>query len=114
MPPVAEVISIGSGHCCKRSSAPRRSSKRYRIMVPNRPMTQRAITKAVVQPITLIQSGSVNRPITRGLVANFIITTMIGAAITPLMTALQYSARMGSSGRKLMIVPIAVAAASVK
>jgi hypothetical protein len=36
---------------------------------------------------------------------------MIGAAITPLMTALQYSARIGSIGTKLMIVPIAVAAA---
>ena len=33
------------------------------------------------------------------------------AAITPLMTALQYSARIGSIGAKFMIVPIAVAAA---
>jgi hypothetical protein len=49
----------------------------------------------VIQPIILILSGRVNRAVTRGSVANFIITAMIGAAMTPLMTALQYSARMG-------------------
>jgi hypothetical protein len=81
-------------------------------IVANKPITQKA-SAAVNQPITVIQTGKVDRAITAGSPASLIITTMIGAAITPFMTALQYNARMGSIGRKLMIVPIAVAVASV-
>ena len=55
----------------------------------NNPTTQSAITAAVIQPTIFNQSDKVKRPITRGLLAKFIITTMIGATITPLMTALQ-------------------------
>jgi hypothetical protein len=75
--------------------------------------TDGAITAAVIQPVTLSHAGKVKRAITRGLLAKLIITAMMGAAITPLMTALQYSARIGSIGTKLRIVPIAVAAARV-
>jgi hypothetical protein len=38
---------------------------------------------------------------------------MIGTATTPLMTALQNSALMGSIGRKFMIAPMRVATAIV-
>jgi hypothetical protein len=55
----------------------------------NNPTTQSAITAAVIQPTIFSQSDKVKRPITRGLLAKFIITAMIGATITPLMTALQ-------------------------
>jgi hypothetical protein len=43
----------------------------------------------VIQPTAFSQSDKVKRPITRGLLAKFIMTTMIGATITPLITALQ-------------------------
>jgi hypothetical protein len=113
MPPIEAAINNESGLCSKRSSGNWFVNQRYRNIVPNRPTTQKAMTTAVTHPIILIQSGRVKCDITRGSVVNFIITTMIGAAMTPLMTALQYSARMGSIGRKLMIVPIAVAVARV-
>ena len=86
---------------------------RYISSVMNIPITHSAITAAVIQPITLSHGGKVKRAITWGLLAKLIITAMMGAAITPLMTALQYSARIGSIGRKFMIVPIVVAAARV-
>ena len=54
----------------------------------NIPITHNAITAPVVQPITLSHGGKVKRAITRGSLANFIITTIIGAAITPLAIAL--------------------------
>jgi len=62
---------------------------RYRISVVSNPTTHAAITAAVIQPIIVIHRDKVNLAITRVSLANFIITTIIGAAITPLMTALQ-------------------------
>jgi 4-hydroxy-3-methylbut-2-en-1-yl diphosphate synthase IspG/GcpE len=64
-------------------------TRRYMSSVMNIPITHIAITEAVVQPITLSHADKVKRAIMLGLLANFIITTIIGAAITPLMTALQ-------------------------
>ena len=61
----------------------------YRASDAINPTTQTAITAAVIQPTIFSQDDKVKRPITRGSLAKFIITTMIGAAITPLMTALQ-------------------------
>jgi hypothetical protein len=95
----------------KKSQCPHIRQTFYMSSVMNIPITHSAITAAVIQPITLSHAGKVKRAITRGLLANLIITVMIGAAITPLMTALQYNARIGSIGTKLMIMPIAVAAA---
>jgi hypothetical protein len=43
----------------------------------------------VIHPTILSQGERVKRAITRGLVAKFIMTMMIGAANTPLITALQ-------------------------
>jgi hypothetical protein len=61
---------------------------RYRASEAINPTTQSAITAAVIQPTIFSQRDKVNRPITRGLLAKFIITPMIGATITPSMTAL--------------------------
>ena len=55
----------------------------------NIPITHSGITAAVAQPITLSHAGKVKRAIMRGLLTKFIITAMMGAAITPSMTALQ-------------------------
>ncbi len=42
-----------------------------------------------------------------------IITAMIGTAMIPLTTALQYRARIGSTAPRLMIMPTRVARATV-
>ena len=65
------------------------SSSCYEASDAANPTTQSAITAAVIQPTTFSQRDNVKRPITRGLLAKCIITTIIGAAITPLMIALQ-------------------------
>ncbi|MBV9248462.1 MAG: hypothetical protein JO227_04350 [Acetobacteraceae bacterium] len=46
-------------------------------------------------------AGTFNSPITHLSLASCIIITMIGDASTPLITALKYNARMGSTGRKI-------------
>ena len=71
-----------------------------------------ALSQAV-RGIDVIHQPDIVLDITRGFVAKFIITMMTGAANTPLITALQYSARIGSIGRKLINVPMAVASAKV-
>ena len=48
-----------------------------------------AITEVAAQPQRFMAGVSVNRPITRELLANIIITTINGAASTPLTTAAQ-------------------------
>jgi hypothetical protein len=53
-----------------------------------KPDTQNAIMTAVNHPITRNLRLKVNRVMTRRLVASFIITTIIGATMMPLMTAL--------------------------
>ena len=56
-------------------------------------------------------TGSGKSPITALLLAISIISTITGAATTPLMTALQNKALIGSIGLKLSKTPISVAAA---
>ena len=69
------------------------------------PIVARAITKVASHPPTTIDRGSVKRPITRPLVEISIMTAITGAATTPLSTALQYSALIGSIGEKLSATP---------
>src|SRR5437899_5622068 len=52
------------------------------------------------QPSAFSRRVTVKAPITRWSLASSIITIMIGTAITPLITALQNSALMGSTGVK--------------
>ena len=47
----------------------------YRASEAINPTTQSAITAAVIQPTIFSQRDKVKRPITRGLLAKFIITT---------------------------------------
>ena len=65
------------------------------------------------QPMKRSRGDRQNSPITRLRVAISIMIAMIGTATTPLMTALQNSALMGSIGRKFMIAPMRVATAIV-
>ena len=77
------------------------------------PTAARAIAAVESQPRLASNGLSVNWPITRVREAISMIMTMIGTAATPLITALQNSALIGSSGLKLSSAPINVAAAIV-
>ena len=79
----------------------------------NMPMAAAAITAVASHPRVLNPGLSVNWPITRRREAISMTMTMIGTAATPLITALQNSALIGSSGVKLSTAPTTVAAASV-
>ena len=76
-------------------------------------MAAAAITAVASQPIVFSQGPSVNWPITRWREAKSMIRIMIGTAVTPLITALQNNALIGSSAVKLRIAPTNVAAAIV-
>ena len=77
------------------------------------PTAAAAMTAVASQPSALSHGRSVNWPITSGRDAISMIITMIGTAATPLITALQNSALIGSSGVKLSAAPTKVAAAIV-
>ncbi len=81
--------------------------------VANKATTTAAMTSVASQPITQSGSGRVNGPITFFCVAITMMITMTGTATTPLMTALQKSALIGSIGEKLMPTPSSVAMAMV-
>ena len=65
------------------------------------------------QPSVFSHGDSVNWPITFAREPISMIMIMIGTAATPLTTALQNSALIGSSGLKLSSAPTKVAAAIV-
>ena len=56
------------------------------------------ITTAVIQPSATSQRLPVNAPITAFFEISMVITTSSGTATTPLITALQNSARIGLIG----------------
>ena len=75
-----------------------------------------AVTAAVIapvesQPIAHSGRGRMKGPITRRCMAISMITTINGTATTPLMTADQNNALIGSRWTKLIRTPINVAAA---
>jgi hypothetical protein len=57
------------------------------------------MTAAAIQPSTMIGRLTVNGPITEALEASRMMSTISGTATTPLITALQNSARIGLIGR---------------
>ena len=61
---------------------------------------------APIQPNQRVLTPEMKGPMTDALLASNIRPTMIGAATTPLMMALQYSAFMGSIDVKLKPVPV--------
>src|ERR1700693_2012251 len=75
--------------------------------------TAAAITAVASQPKNLSRGLDTNFPMTLGLPASSIITMRTGTEITPLMTALQKSALMGSIGLKLSAIPPSVANATM-
>jgi hypothetical protein len=70
-----------------------------------------AIAAVASHPSPLSHSPRANSPMTFRREAMSMIIAMIGTAATPLMTALQKSALIGSSGEKFMAAPTSVAAA---
>src|SRR5690242_17159247 len=75
--------------------------------------TDAAIVAAANQPAALSQRRTMNLPSTRASVASSIITAMIGTAATPLITAAQNSARIGSMPVKSSATPPTVANATI-
>ena len=73
--------------------------------------TATAITPVHNHPITHSVLGSTKRPMTSGRMAMIIITNINGTATTPLITAHQNNALIGSRPTKLKPMPINVAAA---
>ena len=71
------------------------------------------MTNTASQPPAIIGQGSVNRPMMRGLTATTIITAISGADNTPLTTALQNNALIGSSDVKFSAAPPRVVTAMV-
>ena len=77
------------------------------------PVATRNMTAVELHPTTFCRNGSLSVPVTFGLAVISIITTMIGTAATPLITALQKSALIGSIEVKFNAIPSSVAAPKV-
>ena len=75
------------------------------------PTAASAMASVDSQPRALRGAPIVCSPMMRGLAAISIVTIMMGTATTPLTTALQNKALIGSIGEKLRRTPPAVAAA---
>lgn len=71
------------------------------------------MTTVAAQPTTFKPRGRVKRPMILGRLASNIIRAMTGTATTPLITALQKSALIGSIGLKFKATPTTVARAMV-
>ena len=82
-------------------------------MVANRPMAAEAMAAVDSQPTIFSGVGKVNFPMIAALPVRCIMITMTGTATTPLITALQNKALIGSRAVKFKATPIAVAAAIV-
>ena len=68
-----------------------------------------AITAVAIQPQAFNDVFKVNLPMTLALVLIRMIMTIDGTAATPLITALQYNALIGSMGVKLSAMPAILA-----
>ena len=71
--------------------------------------TATAMTAVATHPRPLVHPVMTKSPMTLGAAASHIMIAMTGTATTPLITALQYRARIGSIGVKFMIMPTIVA-----
>src|SRR5882757_8857341 len=84
------------------------AANRYPPQVANIITTATAITAVDSQPTTCKGRGNVNWPMTFGCIVMIIMTTISGTATTPLITAVQNSALIGSMPTKLMLTPTSV------
>ena len=73
------------------------------------PNAAAAMTAVASHPNTLSAPDNTNLPMIFLLDVMSIIITMTGTETTPLITALQNSALIGSSGEKVMAMPLNVA-----
>jgi hypothetical protein len=74
------------------------------------PVAAAAMARVAIQPMMRNGPLTMNLPITSSFDVMIIIITITGTATTPLVTALQNSVLIGSSGEKQMTVPNKVAA----
>src|SRR6266536_492226 len=77
------------------------------------PAVAAAMTAVAAQPKNFRPRPTANRPMIFSLVAISMMIAITGAAMTPLITAVRNSARIGSMGRKLSSTPPIVATAMV-
>src|SRR5436853_384248 len=77
------------------------------------PQTQAAMAAVDAHPNQRSQPPIVNLPMTLRCAVISIITAITGTATTPLITALQYKALMGSSGVRVITMPSAADRANV-
>ena len=87
-----------------------------KVLIPSHQVANIAATAAAIaavdsHPIAQSSRGRVKAPITSRCIAISMITTISGTATTPLMTADQNNALIGSRSTKLIATPINVAAA---
>src|SRR4029079_12250446 len=94
----------------RRPMRPRRRAAHQVAIIAT---TAAAIVPVASQPSAFNARVTVNAPMTLGSSASSIITTMIGTAMTPLITAAQNSARIGSIGEKSSATPPSVASAMI-
>ena len=102
---VARILNLHK----PRSTAPSGSTHQVANIIP----TTTAIVTVQNHPIAHSARGSTKRPITSWRIAMSMMITISGTATTPLITADQNSALMGSRPTKLMPMPIRVETAIV-
>ena len=68
-----------------------------------------SMTPVAIQPSIFGHPITTKSPMTFGAPASHIMTAITGTATIPLITALQYSALIGSIGVKFMMMPTIVA-----
>lgn len=112
----AIVVPLATGATSKARRRPvrRRRTNRYRNRSRPINITATAITATAPQPRKRVLRRTVNSPITFVLPASSIIAAMMGTATTPLTTALQNSARIGSIGEKSRPVPTTPAITTIE
>src|SRR5207302_9087199 len=109
--PQARLVATGppaSGRHAGGTPALRRTVLTHPPQVANIVTTAKAIAAVDSQPMAQSGRGRVNWPITLGCIVMIIMTTISGTAATPLITAVQNSALIGSMLTKLMPTPITV------
>ena len=88
----------GFGAGIWRSNPEQVPAEREAYEVANIAATAAAMTAVATQPRPLTHPVTTKSPMTFGAAASHIMIAMTGTATTPLITALQYSARIGSMG----------------
>ncbi len=109
MPARRDPRARGDAELTRRLAVCRAGAFGQSPQVANMPTAAAAITAVASHPNIWRSGPKANAPMTVYREAISMIMPMMGTAATPLMTALQNKALMGSSGVKLRIAPTKVA-----